>query len=95
VTRVVIVAVHAAGIVVLFLMVTRRGWWKPTGRDTDWTTTDRCRSCWQYGPYPVWDSRTIASAEQARERHQAWHELTSALLAPIASWIERKTRRNT
>jgi hypothetical protein len=92
-TKAVIVAAHAAGVVVLFLMATRRGWWKPTGPATDWTTTDGCPSCWEHGPYPLWDSSTIASAEQARERHQAWHALTSALLGPAARWAERHTQK--
>lgn len=91
--KVVIVALHVGVAVVLFLIVTRRGWWKPTEPDIDWTTTDDCRLCWEHGPYPVWDSWTIASAEQARERHQAWHALTSTVLAPAARWCEQHTRK--
>lgn len=93
-TMVIITTVNTASIVVVFLMATRRGWWKPTQPVIDWTSTDRCSRCWEHGPYPGWQIGTLSDPEQARERHQEWHELTSVLLAPVARWIERKMRRS-
>lgn len=75
--------ISSASIVVVFLMVTRRGWWKPTEDELDWTTTDGCPRCNDHGPYPWWDAKVIASEERARDLHQAWHEVTATLLHPL------------
>lgn len=87
-------AIQAAGLVVAFMVITRRGWWRPSEDSIDWTTTDGCRICWEHGPYPVEDAWTIASAEQARERHQAQHQLLAPLarqLVRLVGWLERWT----
>lgn len=89
VALVLVVAMHVAVGVVLVLMVTRRGWWKPTGDELDWTTTADCPRCNEHGPYPGWDAKVIASEERARNLHQAWHEVASVLLTPVTRLLER------
>lgn len=84
-----VVAIQAAGMVLLFMMFTRRGWWKDPEIGVDWTTTDRCQACWEYGPYPWWDAKTIASKERARDVHQAQHAIVAILLRPVARLVDR------
>lgn len=82
---VLVVAIQAAGMVMLFLMFTRRGWWKDPDVGIDWTTTDGCRACWEYGPYEGWRIGTLADPERARDVHKAQHEL----IVPVARAIVR------
>lgn len=90
-----VVVIQAAGMVVLFMMFTRRGWWKDPDIGIDWTTTDGCRACWEYGPYPWWDAKTIASKERARDVHQVQHAIIAALLGPVVRLLERRVTRRT
>lgn len=76
----------AGAVVVVLLMVTRRGWWRPAGDEVDWTTAEGCPRCNEHGPYPWWDSKVFASEERARDAHQGLHELASVLLRP-AMWV--------
>jgi hypothetical protein len=87
-------------LVIVFLMVTRRGWWKPTGDETDWTTTDGCPRCWEYGPFPWWQMVSrhsmTSTPEQARELHQEWHTFVAVMARPFVRMVEwggRKMRR--
>lgn len=87
-----VVIIQATGMVVLFMMFTRRGWWKDPDIGIDWTTTDGCRACWEYGPYSMTDSWTIASKERARDVHQAQHQLIEPFarqLVRLVDWLAR------
>jgi hypothetical protein len=86
---VLVVAIQAAGMVVLFMMLTRRGWWKDPDIGIDWTTTDGCHACWEYGPYEGWRIGTLGDPERAREVHKAQH----ALIAPVARTVVRLVDR--
>jgi len=91
-TILLVVAIQAASLAVVFLMLTRRGWWKSTGDELDWTTTTDCPRCNEHGPYPWWDAKVIASEERARDLHQSWHEVASVLLHPLARVVDRLAR---
>lgn len=81
---VLVVAIQAAGMVVVFMVLTRRGWWKDDIR-IDWTSTDGCPECWEHGPYEGWRLGTLGDPERAREMHKAQH----ALIAPFARLVMR------
>lgn len=90
---VIVVVAQVAGMAVLFMMFTRRGWWKDPDIGIDWSTTDGCRACWEYGPYEGWRIGTLGDPERAREVHKAQH----ALIVPVAratvrlvNWLNRK-----
>lgn len=82
---VIVVAIQTASMVVVFMMVTRRGWWKDPDIGIDWTTTDGCHACWEYGPYEGWRLGTLSDPERAREVHKAQH----ALIVPFARAVVR------
>ena len=47
--------------------------------DTDWTTTEGCQRCNEYGPFEP-GGVFYVGGEDAREAHKAWHSLVVALL---------------
>ena len=72
----VVVAIQVGSLVMVFMMITRRGWWKDPDIGYDWSTTDDCRFCWEYGPmYP--------QDERARDVHQAQHAIVAVVLHPV------------
>jgi hypothetical protein len=75
---------YGGAAVVVFLVVTRRGWWNPTGPEVDWTTTADCPRCNEHGPFFEASADLLSSQERARDLHQGWHEIASVLLPPLA-----------
>lgn len=78
-------AIQATGLVVVFMMITRRGWWKDPDIGYDWSTTEGCHICWEYGPmYP--------QEVRVREIHQAQHEIVAVVLRPVFWLLGRVAR---
>lgn len=94
IAKVIVVVLHIAAGVISFMVITRRGWWQPTGPQIDWTTTADCPRCNEHGPFYEPSADLLASQERARDLHQAWHELTEALFGPVERCIHQATRRN-
>ena len=78
--------------VIVFLVLTRRGWWKRTEPELDWTTTADCPRCNEHGPFFEPSAELLSSQERARDLHQALHEVASDLLRPIVRMVASLTR---